>query len=208
MSRITLLREAATLLRDPATLSEGALLKSIALSTRGPRSVRAALRPLEGFVADLDPRALAAMPEGSFGRAVHAFCASNQIALLRPTMTARLRALASGHLVAVRYAATHDLVHVLVDEGADHAGEAAVYGFACGQGYGAAYRLALVVACLLWPLARPLQAARIWRGAWRGCRKGRRAPLLLATRFEDRLDEPLVAVRTALGLDFDAAGRG
>jgi ubiquinone biosynthesis protein Coq4 len=200
MTRTEMLREASGLLRDPKTMGDGALLKSIALSGRGPRRVREALAPLEGFVADIDASELARMPEGSFGRAVHRFCDENDITLLRPAMTERLRAIARGRVVAVRYAATHDLVHVLVDEGADYAGEAAVYGFACGQGYSATHWAALIVLCLLWPMARPFQALRIWRGAVRGFRKGRRAPLLLAARFEDRLDEPLGEVRRSLGL--------
>lgn len=199
-SRIEMLREAATLLRDPDTRGDGALLKSIALSGGGTRRAREALSPLAGFVADVDPTALGSLPDGSFGRAVHRFCEENHIALLRPSMTARLRSIAADHVVAVRYAATHDLVHVLVDEGADHAGEAAVYGFSCGQGYTAVHWLALLAACVLWPLRRPWDVLRIWRGAARGVRKGRRAPLLLAVRFEDRLAEPLADVRRSLGL--------
>jgi ubiquinone biosynthesis protein Coq4 len=200
MRRTEMLREASALLTNPATMSDGALLKSIALTGSGSARVRDALAPLAGFVADVDPAALAAMPEGSFGRAVHAFCVRNGIELLRPTMTARLRVLAEEHVLPVRYAATHDLVHVLVDEGADYAGEAAVYGFACGQGLSATYWLALFTACVFWPLMRPLQALAIWRGALRGLRKGRAAPLLLAARFEDRLAEPLLDVRRSLGL--------
>lgn len=200
MTRIEMLREASTLLRDPATMNEGVLLKSLALSGGGSRRAREALAPLAGFVADIDPQALAAMPEGSFGHAVHRFCEENHIQLLRPALTARLRPIATEHVVAVRYAATHDLVHVLVGEGADYAGEAAVYGFACGQGYSAVHWLALITACVVWPLLRPWQAVRIWRGAARGVRKGRRAPLLLASRFEDRLAAPLIDVRRDLGL--------
>lgn len=200
MTRLEMLREASVLLRDPASLSEGALLKSLALSGRGSRRAREALAPLAGFVADLDPAALAAMPEGSFGRAVHRFCEENRIALLRPAMTARLRELARERVVAVRYVATHDLVHVLVGEGADYAGEAAVYGFACGQGYSLTHWAALVTACVLWSIIRPLQAPGILRAALRGYRKGRAAPLLLATRFEDRLAEPLDALRRSVGL--------
>jgi len=201
MTRIEMLREAAVLLRVPDTLGDGALLKSLAFSTRGPRHVRKALAPLEGFVADLDPEALAHMPEGSFGQAVHRFCVDNRITLLRPRMTERLRAVSKDRVVAVRYAATHDLVHVLIDEGTDYAGEAAVYGFACAQGYSAMHWVAFVLTCTLWPLMKPWQALRIWRAAIRGYRKGRRAPLLLAVRFEDLLGEPLLDVRRALATD-------
>lgn len=200
MTRTEMLREASVLLRDAETMGDGALLKSIALAGRGSARARERLAPLEGFVADVDPSALARMPEGTFGHAVHRFCETNRIKLLKPTMTARLRELAKDHVVAVRYAATHDLVHVLVDEGADYAGEAAVYGFACGQGYALMHWIALVIACIVWPLVRPWQTLRIWRGALRGYRKGTRAPLLLASRFEDRLDQPLTDVRRALGL--------
>jgi ubiquinone biosynthesis protein COQ4 len=200
MTRMEMIREAAVLLRMPETTGDGALLKSLAFSTRGPREVRRALEPLEGFVADLDPDALARMPEGSFGHAVHRFCEDNHITLLRPRMTARLRDVSKDRVVAVRYAATHDLVHVLIDERADYAGEAAVYGFACAQGYSAMHWVAFSLTCTLWPLLKPWQALRIWRAAVRGYRKGQRAPLLLATRFEDRLAEPLELVRRELRL--------
>jgi ubiquinone biosynthesis protein Coq4 len=167
--------------------------------------VRTALAPLEGFVADLDPEVLARMPEGTFGHAVHRFCTDNKISLLRPRMTARLRDVSRDRVVAVRYAATHDLVHVLIDEGADYAGEAAVYGWACAQGYSAMHWVAFMLTCTLWPMLKPWQALRIWRAAIRGYGKGQRGPMLLATRFEDRLGEPLVDVRRDLQLDPRAA---
>jgi ubiquinone biosynthesis protein Coq4 len=198
MTRTEMLREAAVLLRNPATMGDGALLKSLALSDRGYRHAREALAPFAGFLADLDPAALARMPAGSFGRATLDFCTSNGITLLRPS-----RALAEAshaNVVAVRYAATHDLVHVLIDEGADFAGEAAVYGWSCAQGYVYIHWVALVLGCVVWSLLRPWQAFRIVRGALRGWRKGRGAPLLLAQRFEDRLAEPLHSVRADLGL--------
>lgn len=195
-----MIREAAVLLRAPETMGDGALLKSIAFSTRGPRQVREALEPLAGFVADIDPASLACMPEGSFGYAVHRFCADNHISLLRPRMTERLRDVSKDRVVAVRYVATHDLVHVLIGEGADYAGETAVYGFACAQGYSAMHWVALILTCTLWPFLKPQQALRIWRAAARGLSKGRRAPLLLAVRFEDRLAEPLTVVQRDLAL--------
>jgi ubiquinone biosynthesis protein Coq4 len=200
MTRMAMIREASALLRVPETMGDGALLKSLAFSSRGPKQVREALAPLEGFVADLDPAALAQMPEGSFGHAVHRFCVDNRITLLRPRMTERLREVSKDRVVAVRYVATHDLVHVLIDEGADYAGEAAVYGFACAQRYSGMHWLALSLTCTLWPLLKPWQALRIWRAAVRGYRKGSRAPLVLAMRFEDRLAEPLADVRRDLQL--------
>jgi ubiquinone biosynthesis protein Coq4 len=206
MTRLEMIREATALLRVPETMGDGAVLKSLAFSTSGPRQVRQALAPLEGFVADIDPEALARMPEGSFGLAVHRFCADNKITLLRPRMTARLREVSKDRMVAVRYAATHDLVHVLIEEGADYAGEAAVYGWACAQGYSAMHWVAFILTCSLWPLLKPWQALRIWSAAIRGYKKGQQAPMLLAIRFEDRLAEPLVDVRRELQLDSRAAG--
>ncbi len=197
MTRTEMLREAAVLLRSPDTMGDGALYKSLALSDRGHRQAREALAPLAGFVADLDPAALALMPSGSFGRAVADFCAANHITLLRPSRV--LVEASRDNVVAVRYAATHDLVHVLIDEGTHFAGEAAVYGWSCAQGYVYVHWLALVLGCLVWSLLRPWQALRILRGARRGWKKGRGAPLLLAQRFEDRLAEPLEAVRASVG---------
>jgi ubiquinone biosynthesis protein Coq4 len=193
MNRIALLRESATLLRNPATFGDGAVLKALAFSDQGSRRVREAMASQRGFIADLDATRLAALPAGSFGRAVYDLCQANDLTLLRPSAT--LRGLADERFVAVRYAATHDLVHVLIDEGTDYAGEAAVYAFSCAQGYSRVHWLALALGCLLWPLAAPRQAIRIWRGAARGYRKGRRSGLVLAHRFEDDLAEPLEVAR-------------
>ena len=127
MTRLELLRRAIPLLADARTVGDGAVLKAVALAGLGSDHVREALAPFRGFVADVDPGALAEMPIGSFGRALSAFCIENHISLLRPTPT--LIEAADERFVAVRYAATHDMVHVLIDEGADFAGETAVYAF-------------------------------------------------------------------------------
>jgi ubiquinone biosynthesis protein COQ4 len=198
MKRLELLRRAAPLLRNPETFGDGAVLKSIAITDGGSARVREALAPLRGFIADVDPARLAALPEGTFGRAVSDFCAQNRITLLRPNPT--LTSVAAERYVPVRYAATHDMVHVLIGEGADYAGEAAVYAFSCAQGYARMHVLALVLACTFWPLLAPTQALRIWRGAWRGYRKGRRSGILLAHRFEDRFEAPLAEVREECGV--------
>lgn len=198
MTRTEMLREASVLLRRPETMGDGALLKSLALSDRGPPAVRAALAAYTGRLPELDPAALAASPPESFGRAVHDFCAAHGITLLRPSRA--LLEASRANVVAVRYAATHDLVHVLLGEGTDFEGEAAVYGWSCGQGYLRMHGLALALACVAWSLLRPGQAPRIWAGALRGWRLGRRTPLLLAQPIEGRLAEPLEAVRASLGL--------
>lgn len=198
MTRTEMLREASVLLRRPETLGDGALLKSLALSDRGQARARAELARFAGDFPQLDLAALAAMPEGSFGLAVATFCRDHGITLLRPTD--RLREASRDNPVAVRYAATHDLVHVLLGEGTDFAGEAAVYGFSCGQRYLWMHWAALAMACMLWCLLRPWQIARIVGGALRGYRVGRASPMLLAQRFEDRLAEPLEALRRELGL--------
>jgi ubiquinone biosynthesis protein Coq4 len=198
MTRIEMLKEAAVLLRTPETIGDGALLKSLAISDRGYPAAREHLAAFAGDFPQLDPAALARLPDGTFGREVARFCDDNHITLLRPSD--RLRDASRADPVAVRYAATHDLVHVLLGEGADYAGEAAVYGWACGQRYSRLHWVALVLSCTLWSLFRPWQAVRIVRGALRGYRKGRGTPMLLAERFEDRLGEPLGAVRASLGV--------
>lgn len=198
MNRIDLLKRAAVLLRDPATIGDGALLKSLAFSDRGSAEVRTALAPFRATLPAIDDEALATMPEGSFGLSVSRFCRDNGIRLLKPNPV--LLELAEDRVVAVRYAATHDLVHVLIDEGTDFAGEAAVYAFSVAQGYSRMHAVALALACLVWPMMRPSEALRIWRGARRGFRKGRRSALLLAHRFEDRFAAPLDEVRRECGV--------
>lgn len=198
MTRLELLKRAVKLLGDPKTMGDGAVLKAIAVSDLGTDEARAALAPLRGYIADVDPAVLATMPEGSFGRELAEFCEANHITLLRPSPT--LAEVADARFIAVRYAATHDMVHVLIDEGTDYAGEAAVYAFSCAQGYARMHWVALALACTLWPLARPWQALRIWRAVLRGYRKGRASEMLLANKFEDRFAEPLDDVRKACGV--------
>jgi ubiquinone biosynthesis protein Coq4 len=198
MIRLELLAEAARCLRDPATVSDGALLKSLALSDRGFARAR---RRLAGFVQGvplLDLASLRSLPEGSFGRALAQFCDDHRIALLRPSE--RLRRLSAENPVAVRYAATHDLVHVLLDEAPDPAGEVAVYAWSCAQGYLVVHWFALVAGWLVWSARRPWQSLRLARAARRGYRKGSTMPMLLSERLEDRMMEPLVDVRRQLGV--------
>lgn len=198
MTRLEMLKKASILLQSPETVGDGALLKSLAISDRGYPVARERLAGFAGDFPQLDQAELARLPDGTFGREVARFCETNGITLLRPSD--RLREVSRTDPVAVRYAATHDLVHVLIGEGADYAGEAAVYGWACAQRYSRLHWLALGLSCVLWSVLRPSEARRIVAGARRGFGKGRGMPMLLAERFEDHLAEPLTDVRARLGI--------
>lgn len=151
-----------------------------------------------------DREALAAMPEGSFGRAYLAYLERNgfdplAISDLRKQTDPVADRDEGGEWFAERVDLMHDLWHVLTGYGTDGAGEAALLPFSLAQ-YGARSNLLLTIGAGLeswrrlpgwhWP-------AYLWR-AWR---RGRRAAPLDVLRYEELLPLPLDAVREAVGIE-------
>lgn len=164
----------------------------------------AALRQVEPVVPPIDMPALRSLPEASFGRAYARFLDDNG---LHPFVITELTAPAvlQRNLHWARYAVVHDMFHVLLGAGPDLAGEASVYAFTLAQRISRVFWLWLPVALLVLPLLAPHRLGAMIRGARAGWSAGRRMPLLMAQRLEDRFDEPLADVRRSLGL---AAGQG
>lgn len=176
-----------------------AIHKADALLGRMRPELAAALRRVEPVVPTLDMAALRALPEGSFGRAYARFLDDNG---LHPFVITELTspAVLQRNLHWARYAVVHDMFHVLLGAGPDLAGEAKVYAFTLAQRISWVFWLWLPAALVVLPLLAPHRLGAMVRGARAGWSAGRRLPLLMAERLEDRFAEPLDDVRRSLGL--------
>jgi len=148
--------------------------------------------------------ALAAMPEGSLGRAYLALAQRDRIRV--------------GDLVAGtsawpdelerapdpwrrwfrdRATAAHDLLHVLSGYDRDRAGETALLAFAIGCNPKRVLRVSLALALLVAPKRRSPALIRYLYRAWR---RGQEARIPRATRWEALLPLPLAEARARLGI--------
>jgi ubiquinone biosynthesis protein COQ4 len=91
----------------------------------------------------------------------------------------------------------HDLWHVLTGYGTDPAGEAALLAFTCGQIPNRGLVLLVMAAAALGVWDGNLGWPRYLFRAWR---RGRRATLMTAARYEELLSRPLEEVRLRLGI--------
>jgi ubiquinone biosynthesis protein COQ4 len=176
-----------------------AIHKADAFLGRMRPELAAALRRVEPIVPMLDMAALRALPEQSFGAAYARFLDDHG---LHPFLITELTrpAVLQRNLHWARYAVVHDMFHVLLGAGPDLAGEAKVYAFSLAQRISWVFWLWLPAALLVLPLLAPHRIGAMVRGARAGWAAGRRMPLLMAERLEDRFDERLDDVRRSLGL--------
>ena len=151
-----------------------------------------------------DRKLLAAMPEGSFGRAYLEYLERNgfdPVALsdLRKQTDLVKDRDAGGEWFAERADLMHDLWHVLAGYGTDGAGEAALLPFSLGQ-YGGRSNVLLSIGAGL--RARQGLRGRHWFAyLYRAWRRGRLAAQLDVLRYEELLPLPLDAVREAVGIE-------
>ena len=160
-----------------------------------------------------DRAALAAMPEGSLGRAYLDFLRTGDLSaegLVEASETAeRPRDVgADRQWFFDRLRENHDLWHVLTGYGRDEAGEAANLAFTFGQTRDTG--VAFMVLAAAWvggmrPEVSPDGVRRGWfhwqRYLSQAWRRGRRAAFLPAARFEELLPRPLADVRRTLGIE-------
>jgi len=160
-----------------------------------------------------DRAALAAMPEGSLGRAYLEFLRAGDLSaegLVEASETPeRPRDVgADRQWFFDRLRDNHDLWHVLTGYGRDEAGEAANLAFTLGQTRDTG--VAFMVLAAAWvggmaPEVSPDGVRRGWfhwqRYLWQAWRRGCRAAFLPAARFEELLVRPLAEVRRALQVE-------
>jgi ubiquinone biosynthesis protein COQ4 len=152
-----------------------------------------------------DRPALAALPDGSLGRA---FLAHLDCYGLDPTgvLDAHERARQPGDVrndpvrswFFERVNLMHDLWHVLTGYGADEAGEAALLAFTQAQMPQRALLVIVAAAAWIGPWGEAFAWQRYLVRAWR---RGRRASSLLAVDWEALLARPLGEVRAALRIE-------
>lgn len=146
-------------------------------------------------VGTIDLERLAALPEGTLGRAY----AEHLMALeLDPDLFQAPPALPPAvAYFAQRFRQTHDVWHVLTGYAPDVAGEIALQAFCHGQLGTPAPALAAITGSIQYGLTDPRVALR----AWDAYRRGRQASFLLAVRWEDHWSEPLDALRERFGIE-------
>jgi ubiquinone biosynthesis protein COQ4 len=170
-------------------------------NSREGRRLLAERPPLLDLLSD--DAALAALPEGSFGRAYrdhlqrYGLDPSKIVELYRSSASYPDRDAAQTWLVE-RENLIHDLSHVLSGYGSDGLGEAALLAFTIGQQYRPS-RLLLTVGASLEVIRR--FGLRWLPYVWRAWRRGRRAADLVTLPYEELLPLPLDAVRRAVGID-------
>ena len=183
-----------------AHLGDIAVLKTDIFGADVRPALRPLLEPVRGWVPEIDLKQLAAMAEGSFGRALADFMMAHQLSPFRLTsaLTDEVR---RRNAFGIRYATTHDMFHVLLGFDTTWAGEIGVLGFAIGQNYSRFQQVGAWLAWLLYPVLSGFRVRSLWR-AWRhGRRVGKQAPFLLGVRLEERFDTPLAALRRELNIE-------
>lgn len=181
--------------RDGAPLGDVVVLKLDALSARS-RATLPGLERLRGYAPEQDLAHLRALPPGTLGREYARFLDANGIEPL--AVSADVKERFRDNPYALRYAATHDLHHVLTGFDAGIAGEVGVVAFNLGQGSAPVGRALLGFARVLYSVVAPSQARRIWHNYRVGLEMGRRAELVIAQPIESWFAEPIAAVRERL----------
>ncbi len=179
-------------------MGDFAVLKSDGLGARLASERAAEVAAVRGYAPQIDLALLRRMPEGSFGRAYARHMDDNRLQPI--AVSPELRTELADNVFALRYPATHDMLHVLLGFDTSWAGEIGVLGFAAAQGTSRGLKLGFVLAWLLYPIFAPRSARLIWAHARRGRAMGRRAVFLLGVRLEALFERPLDQVRRELGI--------
>lgn len=197
-SRFGKLREGWRRFKRDGNPGDFAVLKADAFSSAPSAAVAEKLAPFAGLPPEINLGALARLPADSFGRAYARFMADNA---LKPfSVSADLAPIAARNVMAVRYATTHDMFHVLLGFDTSWAGEMGVLSFAATQGYHRQFRVGRAIATILYPILSPFTLPAIMRAKRRGSALGRQGVFLLAEPLEIYWDVPLATLRQRLKL--------
>jgi ubiquinone biosynthesis protein COQ4 len=201
MTHAQTLRLIAALTREDvnAHVADVALLKQSLLGLDASPPHRAALARVAGYRPIVDLDALSRLPDGTFGRAYVDFLRRHRLSPFVPTARVPAEVL-DRSTFALRYAVTHDMIHVLLGFDTSWPGELGVLAFAAAQRTHRWVGLQAAIAWLIYPLRTGFALGAL-RAAWRsGFAMGARAPFLPAERLEDRFAEPLAEVRRGYNL--------
>ena len=209
-------RALSRIMKDDEFSSEAAREYGAALEGNdGERSFRAFLREpgaeellsqrpdLSAALDDHDR--LAAMPEGSLGRAYLALMKEDRIRVgelvraadsLPTELQYRQDPLRSWY--RDRRTALHDLHHVLTDYGRDAAGETALVAFSLALEPTRIWRVNLILSFFAVPKRKLGRLLPYLYGAWK---RGKRARIPAATRWEEWLPLPIGEIRERLSIE-------
>lgn len=176
-----------------------AVLKADLVGMNARAELRPRLAAVRDYRPDIDMEALRALPDGTFGRETARFLDDNGLTFVAVS-DAVAPEIRERNAYGIRYAATHDLFHVLLGYGPDWVGEMGVLAFTCGQDYTRTLWVQAFFAWLLYPVLSLGRFGALYRAWTAGVAQGRAAPFLLAERLEDLFDRPLDEVRARYGL--------
>ncbi|NEP20299.1 MAG: hypothetical protein F6J97_26040 [Leptolyngbya sp. SIO4C1] len=156
------------------------------------------LKELANRYPKIDLEQLSQLPAGTLGYEYAHHMEEHGLSLLE--ISPDLKEAANEKLFARRYTLTHDIFHVLLDQGIDYPGELGVHGFITGQNYSWTLWLAAPLAILGSAVVKPLKAGTMISRFARGIRLGHTADCVLAYPFEQNWNCPITDVRRELGL--------
>lgn len=149
-----------------------------------------------------DRAALAALPEGTLGRAYYEFMASENLSadgLVEASKVLRtLPAMDDVAWFRERNRDCHDLLHVVTGYGRDPLGEACLLGFTFAQTGQKGFAVIILSAMLR--ISRALPGQPVKRAIFDGWRRGRRAAWLIGADWEGLLDRPVEEIRAQMAI--------
>ena len=146
----------------------------------------------------IDLEKLNQLPQGTLGYEYAQHMKKYNIKPLE--LSSDLKEEASLNPFALRFVATHDIFHILLDFDTSYPGEAGVFGFAVAQNYSKMLSLFYPIAMLILFIMKPNQIKKIWTSDRRGKQLGKQAKCLLTFPFEENWKRPIEDLRLELGL--------
>lgn len=187
--------------RHSDNLGDFALLKADAFRVEVEPAIANKMAQIRGYTPQVDLAELIKLPAGTFGREYASFMQKNGLKPLN--ISPELAEVGQNNLFALRYAVTHDMLHVLLGFDTTYAGEIGVLAFAVAQKYSRLQNASLAIARLLYPLLAPRQFRGIRENINRGRSIGEEAVFLLNYRFEDCWHESLASLRQKLKIELN-----
>lgn len=201
------LRLAILAVRRAITARPGdfALLKAELFGTKAPPEIDKKLNLVKGYRPQIDIPALSQLPENTFGRHYANWMIEQNLTPF--VISEDLTDIADRNTLAMRYAITHDMIHVLTGFDTSYAGEIGVLSFAVAQNYSPQFKTGLKIASILYPILSLGKFQSIKRAKLMGGELGHQAKFILGERLEDYFKEDLDTLRRQLSLSFEDGSR-
>lgn len=175
-----------------------ALLKAELFGAKPSDAVVGKLESVKGYRPSIDIPALSQLPENTFGRRYANWMIGQKLTPF--VISEDLGHIADRNTLAMRYAITHDMIHVLTGFDTSYAGEIGVLSFAVAQDYSPQFKTGLKVASILYPFLSLGKLRSLNATKKTGAELGHRAKFLLGERLEDHFEDDLNVLRRQLNL--------